>query len=148
MGRKALYLKFGAGFEHDVLEVSLEVLHPRGQTGHCVVILHLPPLVIHRGHWYLSVSGKATKTLYFKLIAFRSLIHFWEQHKFIGILFVLYALLDPSLAAVDGDVLDAHFQLVHLGVFFPPAERPWGLHPEVTNLLPVAIQHTEAALLR
>lgn len=50
-------------------------------------------IVIHRGHWYLSAYGKATKTLYFKLIAFRSLIHFWEQHKLIGILFVLYALL-------------------------------------------------------
>ena len=40
-----LPLEPGAGVEHDVLDLALDVLGPGGEPGHRVVVLHLLPLV-------------------------------------------------------------------------------------------------------
>lgn len=67
------YLKFGAGIKHDVLDMPMNVFHPRHQPGDRVIMLNSLPLVTCRWIWDLCISDN-NKT--FSLV-FEYLNHFY-----------------------------------------------------------------------
>lgn len=131
------YLDPGAGVQHDVLDGALNVLRPRHQPSHLVVMTNLFPLPAWGRLRMLGVPVRSTLVFYHITTDFTC--------KFIS---VEKATLH-SLAAVDDDVLgpDATLEHAHLRMVSTATEQARGLNAEVSDTFPVVVHNAEAILL-
>lgn len=128
------YLDSGAGVQHNVLDGALNILRPRDQPSHLIVMTHLFPLSPWGWLWVLGIPVGAHKLC----------------RLYINIYTNTYHLSFHSLAAVYNDVLgpDATFEHAHLGVVSTTTEQSRGLDAKVSNTFPVVVHNAEAILLQ